>query len=254
MLQDLLNLDIFHFGMVFARLSGAFLAMPGFSANYVSVRIRLFIALGATVAFLPLVLDTLPPPPVEVGNLVGLIVLEMGLGVFMGALTQILLSALHFAGSAVALSTGLANAFIFDPVSESQGAMVTGFFNLVALLCIFVTGTHLLMIEAVMETYTLFQPGKLWPVGDMANYLAETLAMSFRIGLKLASPFIVFSITFQTAMGVTARLMPQMNVFFVALPAQILLGLALLGLVLPTIMLWMMNYYENGLRSFIAGG
>ena len=71
------------------------------------------------------------------------------MGAFVGVLAQVLLSALHFAGTVVGLSSGLANAFVFDPVSESQGAMVTGFFNLVALVLIFVTGTHMLMLQAV---------------------------------------------------------------------------------------------------------
>jgi flagellar biosynthetic protein FliR len=255
MLQDLLALDIFHVALVFTRMSGAFLSMPGFSANYVPIRIRLFMALGVSVALLPAALPILPDkPPESAALLVGMMVVEMTIGVFMGVVTQFLLTAMHFAGSVVALSAGLANAFIFDPVSESQGAMVTGFFNLVALIVIFVTGTHLLMLEAVMETYTLFPVGQGLVLGDMANYLAETLGHSFYIGLRLASPFVVFSITFQTAMGVTARLMPQMNVFFVALPMQILLALALISLVLPTILLWLMNHYESGLRGFIAGG
>lgn len=254
MLQDLLALDIFHVALIFARMSGAFLSLPGYSANYVAVRVRLFIALGVSVAMLPVVLPSLPPTPSSAGILVGLLAIEVTVGVFMGLVAQFLLAAIHFAGSAIALSAGLANAFIFDPISESQGAMVTGFFNLVALLVIFVTGTHILMLEAVMETYTLFPPGAPLIVGDMANYLAETLARSFYVGLRLASPFIVFSITFQTAMGVTARLMPQMNVFFVALPVQIMLALSLMSLVLPAIMLWMMDYFENGLRGFMAGG
>ncbi len=254
MLEQLLALDIYRLAMVFARLSGAFIALPGFAATYISARVRLFIALGVSISLLPLLVDLLPPPPGSVGELFRLMVYELTVGVFVGVLAQTLLSALHFAGTVVGVSSGLANAFVFDPVSESQGAMVTGFFNLVALVLIFVTGTHMLMLEAVAETFTLFPPGGVLPISDMADYLARTLARSFSIGLRLASPFLVFSIVFQTAMGVTARLMPQMNVFFVGLPMQILLALGLVMLILPTLMLWLVHHFEGGLRAFVAGG
>ncbi len=254
MLEQLLALDVYRLAMVFARLSGAFLALPGFSASYIPARMRLFIALGVSIALLPLLVDILPPPPKSMGGLFQLMVYELTVGVFIGVLAQTLLSALHFAGAVVGLTAGLANAFVFDPISESQGALVTGFFNLIALVLIFVTGTHMLMLRAVAETFTLFPPGGVLPISDMADYLARTLARSFSIGLRLASPFVVFSIVFQTAMGVTARLMPQMNVFFVGLPMQILLALGLILLVLPTMMLWLVHHFESGLRVFIAGG
>jgi len=254
MLEQLLALDIYHLALVFARMSGAFMALPGFSSGYVPVRVRVFVALGVSMAMLPLLIPTLPPIPTTVGEIVRLIAIEITLGAFIGLIAQTLLAALHFAGAVIGLTAGLANAFVFDPISESQGALFTGFLNMLALVLIFVTGTHMLMLQAVAESYTLFVPGAPLPTGDLADYFARTLAQTFTIGLRLASPFIVFSLVFQTAMGVTARLMPQMNVFFVALPAQILLALGLLALVLPSVALWAMNQYENGLRNFIAGG
>lgn len=254
MLEQLLALDVFHLGLVFARMSGAFIALPGFAATHVAVRVRVFIALGVSMAMLPMLVGTLPPMPADAGGIVRLIVIEITVGAFLGLLAQTLLSALHFAGSVIGVTSGLANAMVFDPITESQGALIIGFLNMLAMVLIFVTGTHILMLEAVGESYTLFVPGAPLPLGDMSDYLARVLGQSFVIGLRLASPFVVFSLVFQTAMGVTARLMPQMNVFFVGLPAQILLALALLMLVLPAMMLWAMNHFENGLRAFIAGG
>lgn len=254
MLEQLLALDLYHLALVFARMSGAFLALPGFSAAYAPVRVRVFIALGVSMAMLPLLIGTMPPIPATAGGIFRLIAIEITVGAFIGLIAQTLLAALHFAGATLGLTAGLANAFVFDPVSESQGALFTGFLNLLALVVIFSTGTHILMLEAVAESFTLFPPGDPLPTGDLADYFARTLAQSFTIGLRLASPFIAFSLVFQTGMGVTSRLMPQMNVFFVALPAQILLALALLMLVLPSMILWAINHYENGLRAFIAGG
>jgi flagellar biosynthetic protein FliR len=50
--------------------------------------------------------------------------------------------------------------------------------------------------------------------------------------VQLSAPFIVFGLLFNLGLGVLARLMPQMQVLFVALPPSILLGFLVLPLVL----------------------
>ncbi len=47
----------------------------------------------------------------------------------------------------------------------------------------------------------------------------RTVALAFRIGIQLSAPFIVFGLLFNLGLGVLSRLMPQMQVFFVGLPA-----------------------------------
>ena len=61
------------------------------------VRVRVFIALGVSMAMLPLVVDILPPLPATAGGLVRLLVLEITVGAFIGLIAQALLAALHFA-------------------------------------------------------------------------------------------------------------------------------------------------------------
>ena len=84
MLEQLLALDIYHLALVFARMSGAFMALPGFSSGYVPVRVRVFVALGVSMAMLPLLIPTLPPIPTTVGEIVRLIAIEITLGAFIG--------------------------------------------------------------------------------------------------------------------------------------------------------------------------
>ncbi len=55
-------------------------------------------------------------------------------------------------------------------------------------------------------------------------------------------------------MGIMARLSPQMNIFFVALPLQILMGFTLLTIALPAMMLVFLNYFDSSLHSLLANG
>jgi flagellar biosynthetic protein FliR len=251
MLEDLLATNIFHFMLVFSRLSIIFLLFPGLSANYVPVRVRLTVALLVTLVALPIVKNDLPPQPANPGDLAWLVVGEMLIGGFLGAIVQTVMSTLQLAGEVIAQSTGLTNALVDDPVTEEQSAIVIGLLDLIAVLMIFITGSHLLLITAAVDSYSLMRPGEPLFTGDMLSMVSTLLTQSFAMGLRLASPFLVFELAFQITSGIMARLSPQLNVYFVAMPGQIAIGLIILSITLPTIMLAFMGYFDESLRTIL---
>lgn len=252
MLDQYLTQNAFGLVLVFLRLGAAFMVLPGFSATYIAARFRLLLAIMVTLVVYPLVLPALPPPPTAAADLIALFIIESLYGFFMGLVASLIMAALHFAGTAIGRDTGMMNAMVFDPVTEQQGALVIGLLSNVAIVLVFISGLHHLMIQAVVASYTLFVPGTAPVVGDHLSVFVDTLQRSFDIGLRLASPFIVFALVFQSSMGVMARLAPQFNVFFVALPLQLMLGLGLLWVALPVIMLVFLGYFEDVLEGFIG--
>ncbi|MFA7430750.1 MAG: flagellar biosynthetic protein FliR [Rhodospirillaceae bacterium] len=251
MLEQFLTLNTFHILLVFVRIGTAFMLLPGFSASYVSVKIRLLIALTVTLVVVPLVSPVLPEMPESAAGLVGLIVMEAFYGAFMGLTAQAAMAALHLAGSSIAHNTGLMNAMVFDPVTEQQGALVVGFLANVAIVLLFVMDMHHLVIQAVVSSYSLFMPGTAPMSSDHLGVFTDQLSQSFFMGLQLASPFIVYAIVFQSTMGVLARLAPQMNIFFVALPLQIIMGLGMLMIALPGVMMWYLAYFEDTFTRYL---
>jgi flagellar biosynthetic protein FliR len=101
---------------------------------------------------------------------------------------------------------------------------------------------HHLVIAALNDSYSLFEPGEVPATGDAAALITKTVAGAFRIGIQLSAPFLVFGLLFNIGLGVLARLMPQMQVFFVALPLSILLGFLFLVLVLGSMMGFFLDY------------
>jgi flagellar biosynthetic protein FliR len=89
-------------------------------------------------------------------------------------------------------------------------------------------------------------------LGDVANLDARVVADSFTLALQMAAPFLVYGLVFSSAMGVLARLMPTLQVFFVATPAQLLIGLALLAITLSSLMIWFLDSYERQLAPFLG--
>ena len=74
---------------------------------------------------------------------------------------------------------------------------------------------------------------------------------AFAMGIRLAAPFLVFQLVFQLTSGILARLSPQLNVYFVAMPAQIALGLGILMITLPTMMLFFLRFFDETLRNIV---
>ncbi|MPY74061.1 MAG: flagellar biosynthetic protein FliR [Alphaproteobacteria bacterium] len=253
-LQTLLPAEIFSYLLVFSRIGTTISVLPGFGESYVSPRIRLLLALTITVVLTPVVSDRLPALPASPLSLLLLVGGEGLVGLFMGSIARVLLSTLATGGAILAFLIGLANAQLFNPLLSDQGALPGVFLSVMGLLMIFVTDTHHLMLMALLDGYSLFQPGAALPLGDFANLMAQVVAGSFRIGMQIAAPFLMYAIVFYAGMGLLARLMVQMPIFFVALPVQILLGLFTMLLTLPAVLLWFLNYYQTTFSRILLPG
>lgn len=251
--QDL-SLDAYRLMLIVARIGPVVMMFPGLSAPYVSHRIRLSFAMSFSFLMLPVLAPYLPPMPTGAARLVVLVVGEVTVGIFMGVVMQSLMAALHLAGTTIAASSGITNTMVFDPITEQQGAMMVGFFSNIAILAMFATDMHHLIFRAAVDTYGLFQPGQPLLTGDMANLSVAMVNRSLLIGVQLSGPFIVGSLVFQASLGLMARMMPQMNAFFTALPAQLLLGLALLMIATPPMIMVFLQYFRDGLQGFTAPG
>ena len=251
MLTELLQLNIFAFLLIFARLGAAVSFMPGFSASYVTVRIRLGIALAISFAVMPVIAPNLPVMPASVSQLGIIFIGEVIVGSFIGILGRILIGSLQTAGTIIALSSAMANALIQDPVAEQQSSTVSGFLLTLGVVLVFVADFHHLMIRAAIATYDVFQPGNLLPAGDFAILMARRVADSFLLGVQLATPAIVIGVTYYIGLGLLGRLMPQLPVFFFGLPVQVSLQLWVLAATVSGIMLVWARNFQDGIGAFV---
>ena len=252
MLAELLPLDVFAVFLVFVRIAAALMLLPGIGEAYVSVQIRLAAAAVLTVAISPLVIGTLPILPATPLELLMLILGELVVGLLIGAAARLMMSALHVAGTVIAFQSSLGFALFVDPTQGTQGALIAAFLSVLGLVLIFATGLHMMMIRALADSYVLFTPGQLPPVGDFAALAVRYVSSSFRIGIQIAAPFIVFGIIFYIGLGVLARLLPQIQIFFIAIPLQIFLSLVIFGLVLAPMMIWFLDHFEVRFVELLA--
>ncbi|MCF6216555.1 MAG: flagellar type III secretion system protein FliR [Emcibacter sp.] len=228
-----------------------FMLLPALGETAIPMRVRLVMALAVTFLIYTLVSASLPGIPASPLMLSLLIIIEIFIGIMIGTAIRLLLSALHTAGTIIAMQTGLAMAMAFDPAQGAQSALMSTFLTLMAVVLIFTTNMHYMMIAAMLDSYSLFPVGAEINTSDFAEIVIRTVANSFLIGIQIASPFIVYGLIFNVGLGIVARLMPQLQVFFIAMPLNILIGFMILAIVLPAGMMWFLQNMESSLGAFL---
>jgi flagellar biosynthetic protein FliR len=237
--------------LVFARTGAMIMLLPAVGDAGVPSRVRLVLAMAISFAFAPTVAQDYPAQAPASDLQLGLLIFqEITAGVLIGAMARIIMSALSIAGYLIATQTGLAYAQQVDPTTDQQSVVVGNFFSLLGTVLIFATNMHHLAIGAIAGSYTLIPPGAALPTGDMAELTLRLVSGSFALGLQLAAPFLVFGFAVNAAMGLLARLMPQLQVFFIAMPINILAGFLLLILLLGSMMTLFLGYFATQMASF----
>jgi flagellar biosynthetic protein FliR len=238
------------FLLTFSRAGAMIMLLPVIGDAGVPVRVRLAFALAVSAALVSTTARYYPvnaPPPLE---LAALIAREVTAGVLVGTMARLIMSTLETAGSLIAVQTGLAFATTLDPGQGVQTAMVSTFLSLVGALLVFETGLHHLAIGAIGGSYTLLPPNQAFPAGDMAEMTLRLVSGSFALGLQLSAPFLVFGLVLYATLGVLSRLMPQLQIFFLAMPVSILTGFVLLMLFLGVMMTAFLDFFAGQMRLF----
>lgn len=224
------------FLILFARAGAVLMLLPLFSEESVPGRIRLLIAFGLSLGLWGLLSPAVLPAASDADALAGILVIEIGLGLALGMIVRLMFQAAVMAASIASLQMGLSTAVIFDPGLGGQTPLLAKLVVLAATLVCLAFGLHHLWIGAIIHSYELFPVGTVPDAGDFATLAVTTIGKSMSLAVSLAAPMLVYGIVFNVALGFSARLAPTIQVFFIAQPLNILLGMALFAVVLGTML------------------
>ena len=240
------------FMLVFARIGAMVMLLPGLGEFNIPVRIKLAIALLLTLIILPLHRDAYHVNMDTLTPLLVLMIHEILIGIVLGATARVTLAALQVAGSVIAQQMGLGFVTSVDPTTQGQqGVLIGNFLTLLGLTLLFATDSHYLVIAALNESYAVFSPGEMLPSGDVAALATRAFTAAFRIGAQLSAPFLVFGLVFNIGLGVLARLMPQMQVYFVGVPLAILAGFLIFAFVISAMMGTFLDYFTGVMHDLM---
>jgi len=252
MLQHFLLSQIFAFLLIFCRIGSAIMLLPGFGEVYVAPRIRLVLALMFSLTLTPVV-HNLPPVPGTVFGLMTVITAEILVGLFLGALSRCLIAAMHIASTVIAYQSSLASALTQDITGFSgQDTSLGNLLSMTAVVLLFATDLHYLMLRGLADSYTLFLPGQFPLVEDFANHATHILSGAFRMAMQLAAPNIVIGMMVSLGAGLIARLVPNIQIFFIMMAPQLLISFCILMITFSSIMMWYLDYFKDTLMTFLA--
>ncbi|SDF94479.1 flagellar biosynthetic protein FliR [Limimonas halophila] len=251
MLESVLPAKLFVFLLILVRVGAAAMVMPGIGDSYVTRRARVIFAFFMALILAPLLADKLPGRPGEPIALALVLIGEVFIGLLLGGVARMIVGALMIAGMIMAFMSTLSNALVNDPTAQQQGSIVGAFLSTMGVLLIFATDTHHMMLRAMVDSYAVFPAGRAPPMQDIAQFVARTAADAFKLGFQLAMPFLVVGTIFYIGVGLINRLMPQVQIFFVAIPLQVGKGIVLLLVTLPAIMQWFLQSFTESYRPLL---
>lgn len=213
----------------FLRVLALFSALPVIGQRSVPARVR--VALAFLIAFCAQAgLPEMPAVPLDSGIGFMLVAQQVLIGLTLGFAVRIVFAAVEFAGELMGLQMGLNLAGFFDPATGGQATAVSRFFGIMVSWMFIVIGGHLLIIDAVIQSFRAFPAGPE-PFAFIRAMRPEAWgAEIFSIGLWIAMPLVGMMLFVNLVLGLISRVASQMNIFAIGFP--ITLGVGLIGIVL----------------------
>lgn len=214
---------------VFCRVGGCFMVLPGFSSARIPAQLRLFVALGISIALTPLLWNTVYAVASRPETTyIAIIFVEALIGVVIGMVARFFVLGLQFTGTVMTMMVGFNAPPAMDILEDGTENEITIMITFAGLLMLFMLDFHHVIIKALADSYRTLPIGGVFEGRRALVTLTNTLSSTFMIMLRLASPFVLYGLLFNVTVGFINKLAPQMPVYFVSQPFIVFGGLILL--------------------------
>jgi flagellar biosynthetic protein FliR len=239
----------FAFVLVLGRVGSAMTLLPGLGEAELPMMVRAGLAICVSALLLPGIAPMVGAAPGDVLAMAGMVLAEVATGLWLGWLARMVVLALPIAGQMISYMLGLSNVLQPDAELGAQATALGRMLALAAPVVVLASGLYAPALAALAGSYRLVAPGALVPAGDLAQTALGAMAQGFALALRLASPFVLACVVWQVSIGLMARLVPRLQVYFAAMPAQILGGLAMFAALISMLL----GPWQAAVRDVYAG-
>lgn len=215
--------------LIATRMGALLLLAPPLSSGFVpaSVRVAVVLALAACLATLPAIQSAAIP---GLGELLAAFATEAALGATMALGVSLAFAAFSIAGRLLDVQIGFGIGQVFDPQSQQQLPVLSSAFSLLAIVLLFTLDAHHALLQGFTLSLEVFPLGEPWSPARFAPALLKQVASSFSLGFGMVAPVVLCLFLVELVLGVLSRNMPQMNMFALAIPIKVVIGIAALSL------------------------
>jgi flagellar biosynthesis protein FliR len=244
------------FALTLARVSGVFLMSPVFSSRLIPVRAKLLVALGITLAAMPVAAGSTPVPE-SIAEIAVLAVKEVLVGAALAFSVSLVFAAVAFAGGLIDLTVGFAFANVVDPVQNAQISVMGQFYSLLASAVFVAIGGPDMVVAGLIRSFQVVPVTEMpdWP--SLSGAIVSSVSGLFAVGIEVAAPVLVAMLVTDAAVGFLARIAPQMNIFSIELPGKVIAMFILLLVTAPVLVSSIGSELQHGIAQMfrmIIGG
>jgi len=231
----LLAEKLLSFAIVLTRISAFFLVVPVFSWETIPMTIK------AAATVLLSVFFSITTPSIITGENISAVqaILLLGgeatYGLALGAIANVIFSTVKLAGRIAEDQMGMTMAEILDPLTQEQSQPLASLLDMIFVIAFLAANGHHLFLKVIQRSYELFPAGKIPTMAALAGNIIEATSMMLIAGLQLAAPLLAAMLILLVALAILARMVPEMDIFFISFPLRIALGLIMLILFVPFI-------------------
>lgn len=219
--------------LIFVRTSVMLFVFPVFSARQIPVLVR--IGLAGLISFVLFRAMPLTAPLPDMGALVAAAASQVIVGLVVGFVAYLVFTGIQFAGEILDIQIGFAVANVISPQTQQQVTVIGELELTLATLVFLISDSHLLMLAGIGGSFHLLPLPYITLDPSIAGNVVNFLQAAFLVVFQIAAPAAVSLFVVNVALGLMARVAPQMNVFVVGFPLQIGVGLFMLAVSVPVL-------------------
>jgi flagellar biosynthesis protein FliR len=219
--------------LIFLRIASILLLLPLFDNRSIPIFFKIGLSMVFSLSLMPMLNpNSIPKASYDVLMLVG-IASEIIMGICIGLSVKLIFTGIQLGAEIVGYQMGLAIANLFDVSSGSQTSVISSLKFMIAMLVFLSIDAHHSFFRIISESFSVIPLFGFKMSGSLTKYMTLMGSKMFIIAVKLSAPLFIALLFSNVSLGLIARMAPQMNIFFVAMPVNLFIGLVLLGLMLP---------------------
>jgi flagellar biosynthetic protein FliR len=221
------------FALVLTRLSSFLLVLPVFGSKVIPVQIRAAVAVLLSLFFCTTAPLGIDPAHVSTVEAIVLLACEAVYGLALGLIVVLLFSVVSLSACVIEQQMGLTMAEIINPLTDEEVGPLASLLEMIFLLLFLSANGHHWFLLILSKSYSAFPAGTVPTLSTLVGGVIETSSVMFVASLRLAAPLLAAFLILLVALALLARLIPEMDIFFLSMPAQAALGLFLAAVFVP---------------------
>lgn len=236
------------FLLVLARASAWVVMAPPFNSRLVPAQVKVGFSAAIAVAVSPRLASQVNTMNMGTPELIGAMTIQVVVGMALGFMANLLMSAVQTAGSMIDLFGGFTIAQAYDPFSNAQSSMFSRVYQLLATTLLFAIDGHLLLVRGFMTSFDAIGATGLH-LNNVSDLLIKNLGLFFVAAIEIAGPLLAALFLAEVVLGLLSRAAPQMNVFALGFPLKILITMLMAGIALPLLPDAVSHLVNDSLRA-----